>query len=86
MRLLGILRYDPDLAARIERGSLIARVSEEEVEIRAHTVYATALLTSALNEIRPPELALVIPQVDFRLWKSYHATFAAHHLTRTTMY
>ena len=86
LRLLGILEYDPDLAARIERGGVIPRDSEEEVEIRAHTVYATALLTSALNEIRPPELALVIPQVDFRLWKSYHATFAAHHLTRTTMY
>ena len=52
----------------------------------AHTLYATALLTDAINRIRPPSLALVVPQVDFRLWKSYHATFWPHHLTRTIMY
>lgn len=86
LRLLGITSYTPDLEAAINRGDHIPRDSAEEVEIRAHTVYATALLTDAINRIRPAEKALVVPQLDFRLWKSYHATFWPHHLTRTIMY
>ena len=86
LRLMGIVSYESELEAAIGRGDHIPRDSAEEVEIRAHTLYATALLTDAINRIRPPELALVVPQVDFRLWKSYHATFWPHHLTRTIMY
>ena len=86
LRLMDILSYAPELEAAINRGDLIAADSPEEVEIRAHTLYATALLTDAINRIRPPSAALVVPQVDFRLWKAYHATFWPHHLTRTTMY
>jgi hypothetical protein len=86
LRLIGIIAYDPDLEARIKRGVVIERDSDEEVEIRAHTLYATALLTDAINERRPPDRQLVIPQLDFRLWKTYHTTFWPHHLTRTTMY
>ncbi|WP_419848050.1 queuosine salvage family protein [Candidatus Poriferisocius sp.] len=86
LRLMDILSYAPDLEAAINRGELIAADSPEEVEIRAHTLYATALLTDAINQIRPPSAALVVPQVDFRLWKAYHATFWPHHLTRTIMY
>lgn len=86
LRLLRILEYSPDLEMRINGGVLIARDSDDEIEIRAHTLYATALLTDAINELRPADRQIVIPQVDFRLWKSYHATFWPHHLTRTTMY
>lgn len=84
--LLGVTSYTRELEATISRGDHIPRDSAEEVEIRAHTLYATALLTDAVNRIRPPELALVVPQLDFRLWKSYHATFHPHHLTKTIMY
>ncbi|MDE0652788.1 MAG: hypothetical protein OXI26_03990 [bacterium] len=86
LRLMGITSYTPELEAAINRGDHIPRDSAEEVEIRAHTLYATALLTDAINRIRPAHLALVVPQLDFRLWKSYHATFWPHHLTRTIMY
>lgn len=86
LRLLGITEYTADLETRINDGVLIPRDSPDEIELRAHTVYATALLTSAINELRPPDKQLVIPQIDFRLWKTYHATFWPHHLTRTTMY
>lgn len=74
------------LEGAINRGELIPADSPEEVEIRAHTLYATALLTDAINRVRPPSQSLVVPQVDFRLWKAYHATFWPHHLTRTIMY
>ena len=86
LEVMGIFEYTPDLSARIAGGVLIERDSEEEIEIRAHTLYATALLTDAINTLRPPDLQIVIPQVDFRLWSSYHATFRPHHLTRTVMY
>ena len=86
LRLMGVMSYAPELEAAINRGDHIPRDSAAEVEIRAHTLYATALLTDAINRIRPASLALVVPQLDFRLWKSYHATFWPHHLTRTIMY
>lgn len=86
LHLLRIVEYSPDLETRINGGVLIERDSDDEIEIRAHSLYATALLTDAINALRPPDRQIVIPQVDFRLWKSYHATFRPHHLTRTTMY
>ena len=86
LRLLRIVEYSPDLEAGINNGVLIERDSDDEIEIRAHSLYATALLTDAINGLRPADRQIVIPQVDFRLWKSYHATFWPHHLTRTTMY
>ena len=86
LRLMGILSYSAELEAAINHGVLIPADSPEEVEIRAHTLYATALLTEAINRIRPTPHSLVVPQVDFRIWKAYHATFWPHHLTRTIMY
>jgi hypothetical protein len=86
LRVMGITSYTPELEARINRGDLVPRDSDEEIEIRAHTVYATALLTEEINKLRPAAMQLVIPQVDYRFWKTYHATFWPHHLTRTVMY
>lgn len=86
LRLMGIITYAPDLEARINRGELIPRDSPDEIEIRAHTLYATALLTEACNERRPAGRQLVIPQIDYRFWKAFHTTHWPHHLTRTVMY
>ena len=86
LRVMGILVYTPELDDKIEQGVLIPRDSDEEIEIRAHMLYATALLTEELNALRPPELEVIIPQVDARLWSSYHTTHWPHHLTRTIMY
>lgn len=86
LRLLGILAYDEELERRIAAGDEIVRDSDEEIEIRAHTLFATALLTEAVNRRRPPDDQVVIPRIDYRLWKTYHATTWPHHLTRTTMY
>ena len=86
LRVMRIIEYSDDLEDRISRGVEIPRDSDDEIEIRAHALYATALLTEACNELRPPELQLVIPQIDYRLWKSYHVTHRPHHLTRTVMY
>ena len=86
LRVLGIQRYSDDLAAAIATGSIVQRDSRQEVEIRAHTVCAVALLTEAINAIRPADRQVVMAQVDARLWTHYHTTFHPHHLTRTIMY
>ena len=65
---MGILVYTPELEEKIRTRQLLPRDSEEEVEIRAHMLYATALLTEDVNALRPPELQVIIPQVDARLW------------------
>jgi len=86
LRLMGILEYSAGLEERINAGDHIPRDSDEEIEIRAHTVYATALLTEAINARRGEGRSLVIPEIDFRLWSAYHTTTWPHHLTRTVMY
>lgn len=86
LRLMRILDYDESLATRIRDGVEIPRDSDEEIEIRAHSLYATALLTDAMNELRPADMQLVIPQLDYRLWSTYHIHLVPHHLTRTIMY
>lgn len=86
LRVMGILAYSPALDEAIRTHRLLPRDSEEEVEIRAQMLYATALLAEEINALRPPELQVIIPQVDARLWINYHTTHWPHHLTRTIMY
>ncbi len=86
LQVMGIIEYSDDLERRIASGEMIARDSDEEIEIRSHTLYATAVLTDEINALRPSDKQLFIPQIDYRFWKTYHATFAPHHLTRTVMY
>ena len=86
LRVMGILEYSDDLEAKIMDGVMLPRDSDDEIEIRAHSVYATALLTEAINARRGAGRQLVIPEIDFRLWSAYHTTTWPHHLTRTVMY
>ena len=45
----GVLRYDPELAARIDAGELLEAGSAEEVEIRACAVHAGELIAARLG-------------------------------------
>ena len=86
LRVLGIMRYSNELDRAIEEGQLLDAGGEWEVEIRAHTIYSTALLTDAVNALRPPELQVIVPTIDARLWLPYHRTHYPHHFTRTIYY
>lgn len=86
LRVMDILAYAPALEEAIQQRRLIPRDSPEEIEIRAHTLYATALFSEEINRRRPADRQIIIPQLDARLWTHYHATFLPHHLTRTIMY
>jgi hypothetical protein len=86
LRLMRITSYSPELEHKIDSYELIPRNSREEIEIRAHAIYATALLREEINKLRPADMQIIIPQVDARLWSAYHTTFWPHHLTETIMY
>ena len=86
LRVMGIVEYAPELEAQINSLKEVPRDSAAEVEIRANSIYAIARLTDEINARRVGLEPLLMPQVDFRLWKAYHATHWPHHLTRTVMY
>jgi hypothetical protein len=86
LRVMGVLRYSEDLDRAIARGEPIAAGSSQEIELRAHTINACSILCELVNELRPAELRVVVPQVDARLWLPFHKTHAPHHLTRTIHY
>ena len=86
LRLHGITRYSEKLEQAIQSRQLIPRDSRWEIEIRAHCVYATALLCEEVNELRPQNQQVLIPQIDARFWMHFHKTTWPHHLTRTIMY
>jgi hypothetical protein len=88
LRLDGILWFDPELVARIERGELIEHGSPEEVEIRACAVHAVELLAAAVNEALP-ERPTTAAEIDETLWnrgqaKQYKAV--PRHRSRSTAY
>jgi len=85
LRLMGMTSYSPELEKAINTYQMIPRDSRQEIEIRAHCLYATALLADEINKIRADQ-QIIIPQIDARLWTHFHTTSWPHHLTRTIMY
>jgi putative queuosine salvage protein len=86
LRVLGIVSYSKELEHAINAYQMIPRDSRWEIEIRAHTIYATAMLTEEINKLRPADMQIIIPQIDARFWTHYHTTHWPHHLTKTIMY
>lgn len=85
-RLMGITSYSDELEKKINSWTLLPADSEEEIEIRAFTIWGGHLLTRAINALRPPDRQVIDPVVDGRLWTHYHTTHWPHHLTVTTDY
>jgi hypothetical protein len=86
LRVMGIFEYAPELENQINSLQEVERDSDAEIELRASSIYCIALLTDEINNRRPNMTPLLMPQVDFRFWKTYHATHWPHHLTKTVMY
>jgi hypothetical protein len=66
LKLDGVLRFDPDLEARIDAGTLIEHGSREEVEIRACAVHAVELIVAARHAAG--DKACTAANVDQLLW------------------
>ena len=86
LRRLGIISYSDGLEDAINARNLIARDSDEEVEIRAASIWACHLLTRAINARRPADRQVIDTVLDTRLWTHYHESHWPHHLTMTTAY
>jgi hypothetical protein len=85
LRLLRVTTYSPELENAVNSHHMIAHDSTWEVEIRAHCIYASALLAEEINRLSPPDQPIVIPQIDARLRTHNHTTWWPHHLTKTIM-
>lgn len=86
LRKYSVLQYTPDLADRIDSLTQIVEGSEEEVEIRAMTVWAVELLVRRLKNNALPATAI---QVDHVLWlrsQEKSPDDKPYHRTRTTAY
>lgn len=86
LRVDGVLRYDPQLLARIEREELIPRGSTEETEIRAGAVHAVERVVDALRR-RGEHVSAV--QLDYLLWnRGQQPAYKARprHRTRSVYY
>jgi hypothetical protein len=86
LRQFGILDYTPELAQHIAAHRLIPPDSDEEIEIRAATIWGVEYLRRALDE-RGTSLASY--EIDWRLWglgqnlpgdvEPYHRTLTMHY-------
>ncbi len=86
LRVDGLLRYDADLLARIERGELIEADSTEEIEIRAVALHAAERLVGLLRDHGHDVSA---QQLDVTLWnrgQQRRYKDEARHRTRTIFY
>ena len=82
----GVLHFEPELVARIERGELIGHDSTEEVEIRACAVHAVELIVAAA---RQAGAAVTAAQIDETLWNRGQRNdykSVPRHRSRTTAY
>ena len=86
LRVTKIFEYAPELEKQINSLVEVERDSQAEIELRASSIFAIARLTEEVNNRRPGMEPLLQPQIDFRFWKTYHATHWPHHLTKTVMY
>jgi hypothetical protein len=66
LRVDGVLAYDPDLAAHIDRGDPLQAGSVEEIEIRAAAVHAVELLKRRLHEAGHGKITAM--DLDYLLW------------------
>lgn len=82
LRRYGILQYSDKLQRRIRAREEIPAGSEEEVEIRAHTIHAVELIKGEITGVKSS-------QVNNYLWLKGQVklpTDEPYHLTRTTAY
>lgn len=86
LRHAGILVYSPELAAKVDNRVLLLPQSEEEVEIRASTVWAVEELRRRLAALGSTCTAMELDWLLWHLSQSMPADVKPYHLTRTIYY
>ena len=82
LRLDGVLRFDPELVARIDRAELIEHGSSEEVEIRACALHAVELIVAA----RPGSCAADVDELLWNRGQQPRYKASPRHRSRCTAY
>jgi hypothetical protein len=86
LRVDGILAYDDELLARIERGELIPAGSPEEIEIRAVAVHTVERIAA---DLRTSGVPVTARDLDYLLWNrgsGEEYKILPRHRTRTVFY
>ncbi|HET7639418.1 MAG TPA: queuosine salvage family protein [Ktedonobacteraceae bacterium] len=85
LRHLKVLEYHPTLAKRIDNQELLEAGSEEEIELRASTVWACELLR---REMMHQDHPVTAAEIDLRLWLLGQQSneMRPYHRTRTIYY
>jgi Potential Queuosine, Q, salvage protein family len=85
LRHVGVLEYAPALTKQVDNQELIEAGSEEEVEIRAATVWSCELLR---QEMAKRGSLLTAAEIDLRLWLlgQHVPDMKPYHRTRTIFY
>ena len=85
LRHYGILSYHPTLAATIDAEKLLEPGSEEEMEIRAGTIWACELLRQTMQR---QGYAMNAPEIDQKLWflSQHTENMRPYHRVRTQFY
>ena len=78
--------YSPALEHTINSYQMIARDSRQEIEIRAHCLYATALLREEVNKLVQPICRSSSPRSMPACGLISMSQRWPHHLTKTIMY
>jgi len=86
MRRFGIMEYSDELANKIDNKIELSHDSEEEVEIRANTIWVVEFMKEEIKK-RNPEITSM--GIDDHLWLASQEKFSdekPYHRTRTTAY
>ena len=86
LRNLGILVYSKELAKKIDKGVLISKGSQEEIELRASMIWGVQLIYTSVKD---REQRLLPIGVNDHLWLARRKKFLdddIHHKTITTAY
>jgi hypothetical protein len=86
LRHYGVLEYDPRLAARVDNQELLPSGGEEEVELRAATIWSCELLRREMS--RATNTSITAVEVDQLLWflGQNSSEMRPYHRTRTVYY
>ncbi len=86
LRHYGVLEYDPRLAERVDNQELLEPGGEEEVELRAATIWACELLRREMSQASGRTITAV--EIDQLLWYLGQNTseMRPYHRTRTIYY
>jgi hypothetical protein len=86
LRHLGILCYDDDLAHRIDRMVTLEEGRPEEIEIRANTIWAVAMICEELARLGRPLNAFEVDWILWNLGQEEEFSLRPHHRTVTIFY